>query len=110
MRIIGRSVDKGIDILATFAVANAFKLRVGVQAKYYQPDAGPVPSSRLSELLRGMKAEDADLGIFVTSGVFSEEFLKRTEQERLLSGLRIVTIDGEQLASIIVENGIKVVA
>ena len=107
VHIVGRNVDKGIDITAVFPVANAFKLRVGVQAKHYRPESGPVPESRLQELIRGMKAEEVDLGIFITSGIFSEDFLKRVDEEKRLSGLKIETIDGEQLASIIVENGIR---
>jgi hypothetical protein len=52
------------------AIANAFKLKVVVQAKHYVPRKGAVPADKLDELIRGMEAEDVDLGMFVTSGYF----------------------------------------
>ena len=106
-RIVGRSVDKGADIIATFPIANAFKLRVAIQAKWYRPEQGPVPAEKLDELVRGMEAEDVELGIFVTSGVFSDEFLNRVAKLKVEKGMKIEVVDGEQLATMIVEGGLR---
>jgi predicted Mrr-cat superfamily restriction endonuclease len=105
-RIIGRSVDRGADIIATFPIAHAFKLKVAVQAKHYVPKKGSVPAEKLDELVRGMEAEDVDLGMFVTSGVFSDEFLNRAAKLKIEKGMAIEVVDGEQLATMIVEGGL----
>lgn len=106
VRIVPRRLDKGADIIATFGIASAFNLKLVVQAKYYQSHT-PIPSRILDELLRGMEAEDADLGMFVTSGLFSDEFLQRVGELRD-AGTQIQSVDGEQLATMIVEGGLLV--
>jgi hypothetical protein len=68
------------------------------------PKKGAVPADKLDELIRGMEAEDVDLGMFVTSGVFSEEFLNRAANLKVENGLAIEVVDGEQLATMIVDN------
>lgn len=106
VRIVPRRLDKGADIIATFDIASAFNLKLAVQAKYYQSHT-PIPARTLDELLRGMEAEDADLGMFVTSGVFSDEFLQRIGELRD-AGTQIQAVDGEQLATMIVEGGLLI--
>jgi predicted Mrr-cat superfamily restriction endonuclease len=106
VRIVPRRLDKGADIIATFGIASAFDLKLAVQAKYHQSHT-PIPPGILDELLRGMEAEDADLGIFVTSGVFSDEFLQRVGKLRD-AGTQVQSVDGEQLATMIVEGGLLV--
>jgi hypothetical protein len=53
-----------------------------------------------------MEAEDVDLGMFVTSGVFSDEFLNRAAKLKIEKGMAIEVVDGEQLATMIVEGGL----
>lgn len=70
-RVIPRSQDKGADVVATFLVAETFPLVVAVQAKHRQPEP-PVDSDVVDQLVSGMKAESADLGMVITTGPFSE--------------------------------------
>ncbi len=107
-RIIPRQWDKGADIVATFSVAGAFKLDVAVQAKHYQPDP-PVGKDVVEQLINGIEAESAALGMVVTSGTISEEASTAAEQFFRENGIRIELVDGEQLAKLIVEHGIKVI-
>lgn len=107
-RIIPRKQDKGADIVATFRVAGAFRQVVAVQAKHWQPDP-PVGKDVVEQLIRGLEAESADLGMVVTSGIISEEASIAAEQFFRENGIRIELVDGEQLAKLIVEHGIKVI-
>ena len=104
-RVVARNQDKGADVLATFRVAGVFGLRVAIQAKYFRPEP-PVTQGAVEELIRGIKAEEANLGIVITSGTISseaEEAAKRYYEE---SGIRIEFLDGYQFAKLIVENGV----
>ena len=105
-RIIHRSQDKGADIVATFRVAGAFRQVVAVQAKHWQPDP-PVGKGVVEQLIRGLEAESADLGMVVTSGTVSEDASAAANQFFEESGVRIELVDGEQFARLIVEHGIK---
>ena len=107
-RIIPRKQDKGADIVATFRVAGAFRQVVAVQAKHWQPDP-PVGKDIVEQLIRGLEAESADLGMVVTSGTISEEASTAAEHFFRENGIRIELVDGEQLAKLIVEHGIKVI-
>ena len=105
-RVVARNQDKGADVLATFRVAGVFGLRVAIQAKYFRPEP-PVTQEAVEELIRGIKAEEANLGIVITSGTISseaEEAAKRYYEE---SGIRIEFLDGYQFAKLIVENGVS---
>ncbi len=53
-------------------------------------------SEKLDELVRGMEAEDVELGMFVTSGVFSDEFLNRVAELKVEKGMKIEVVDGEE--------------
>lgn len=109
VRIVPRQHDKGADLTAEFRLAGALRLRVAVQAKHYQPDP-PVGRDVIEQLIAGMDAEEADLGIVATSGTFAPAAVDYA-QEVLQSGQRRVElVDGEQLAAIIVDCGLGAVA
>lgn len=105
-RIIPRSQDKGADIVATFRVAGVFRQVVAIQAKHWQPHP-PVGKDVVEQLIRGLEAESADLGVVVTSGTVSEDASAAANQFFEKSGVRIELVDGEQFARLIVEHGIK---
>lgn len=105
-RIIPRNQDKGADIVATFRVAGAFRQVVAVQAKHWQPDP-PVGRDVVEQLIRGIAAESANLGMIVTSGTISGDAIVAAEQFSEESGISIELVDGEQFARLIIEYGIK---
>lgn len=108
VRIVPRSLDKGVDLIASFALADTFRLRIGVQAKHYRPDP-PVGAAVVDQLAAGMEAEQITLGWVATSGGFAEDAVLRKatiEEER---GLSIELVDGDQLAAMIVEGGLRAV-
>ncbi len=105
VRIPARQVDKGADLVASFRIAGAFDVVVAVQAKHFRPEP-PAGPDVVEQLGRGMQAEEADLGIAITSGTFSPAAQKRALELRETDGLRIELLDGEQLASLIIEHGL----
>ena len=105
VHIVPRKQDKGADVLARFNVARQFSILVAVQAKWFQKEP-PAGRSPVEELVRGMDAEGATLGLVVTSGTFSEE-AEKAREEAVDDGRRTIElVDGEQLAAIIVDNGL----
>jgi predicted Mrr-cat superfamily restriction endonuclease len=72
VRVIAHTQDKGADIIAQFRVAGTLTLTIAVQAKHYMPKP-PVPKEVVETLLLGMEAENADIGMIVTSGTISSE-------------------------------------
>lgn len=105
-RIVPRSQDKGADVLATFRVAGAFRQVVAVQAKHWQPDP-PVGKEVVEQLIKGIEAEQADLGMVITSGSISDEAVQAAENYFEEKGIKIELVDGEQFAKLIVEHGIS---
>jgi len=105
-RIVPRIQDKGADIVATFRVAGAFQQRIAVQAKHWQPDP-PVGPDVVEQLIRGIEAEAANLGMVITSGSISDEAFSVAERYFEDKGIRIELVDGEQFAKLIVEHGIR---
>jgi predicted Mrr-cat superfamily restriction endonuclease len=101
-----RRLDKGADILARFTTASTFEELLAVQAKHFQPEP-PVPASTVDQLVEGMEAEEATLGWVVTSGTFSKAAEERRQQLAEEKGLRIELVDGEQLAAMVVEGGLR---
>lgn len=94
--------DKGADIVLEMPLGvTPLRQRVAVQAKYYH-DGRPVGPDAVRQLVAGMDAEDADLGVIVTTTVFSDE----ASAEASKSSTRIELIDGAHLASMIVEHGV----
>lgn len=106
VRIISRSEDKGADLIAVFRVAGAFQQRVAVQAKHWQPEP-PVGRDVVEQLIRGIEAEAANLGMVITSGSISDDAIQVAEQYFEDEGIRIELVDGEQFAKLIVEHGIR---
>lgn len=108
VRVVPRSQDKGVDLIATFALADTFRIRIGVQAKHYRPDP-PVGAAVVDQLVVGMEAEQISLGWVATSGGFADDAVERKaaiEEER---GISIELVDGDQLAAMIVEGGLRAV-
>lgn len=102
VHIIPRQKDKGADITAMLSIANTFKFKLAVQVKYWSPEP-PLGTEVVDELIEGMEAEGASLGWVVTSGTIPEEvhdYAKKT-------GYQVELIDGEQLAALVVESGLK---
>lgn len=105
-RIIPRANDKGADLVATFRVAGAFQQRIAVQAKHWQPDP-PVDRAVVEQLIRGIEAESADLGMVVTSGNISDSAVDAAKKYYEDKGVRIELVDGDQFARLIVEHGLR---
>lgn len=94
--------DKGADIVLEMPLgATSLRQRVAVQAKYYH-DRRLVGPNAVDQLVAGMDAEDADLGVIVTTTGFSEQASAAVSE----CGRRIELIDGGHLASMIVEHGV----
>lgn len=105
-RVIARRQDKGVDVIATFRVAGAFRQVVAVQAKHWKPDP-PVGKDVVEQLKNGIGLEEANLGMIITSGTISKEAEILAEEYFEETGIKIELVDGEQLAKLIVEHGIK---
>jgi len=106
VRIVPRSKDKGIDVLADFMVAKTFSFTLGVQAKHYQASP-PVGACVVEQLVDGMDAEGASIGWVATSGTFSEEAENRRDELAAEKGYQIELVDGDQLAAMIVDSGLE---
>lgn len=106
VRIIPRGQDKGADLIAIFLVAGVFQQVVAVQAKHWRPEP-PVGRDVVEQLIRGMEAESATLGMIVTSGSISDEAEQAAGEYFKETGIRIELVDGEQFAKLIVEHGIR---
>lgn len=103
---IPRKNDKGADVVATFSVAQTFDFKLAVQAKHFQPKP-PVSPDVIDQLVTGMEAEGADIGWVVTSGTFSSEATAHCDDVMEQKGYRIELIDGEQLAELVVDRGLR---
>jgi restriction endonuclease Mrr len=104
VRLIPRNQDKGADLLATFLVAGAFQQVIAVQAKHWKPHP-PVGPEVVEQLIRGIEAEGANLGMVVTSGSISGEAAEAATKYFDETGIKIEMVDGEQFAKLIVEHG-----
>jgi len=92
-RVIARNKDEGADVVATFLVAGAFQQTVVVQAKKFQADP-PIGVDVVEQLISGIEAESADLGMIMTSGTISNEAINRAQVYFDDKGKRIERIDG----------------
>ena len=90
--------------MATFLVAETFPLVVAVQAKHWQPEP-PVDRQVIDQLVSGMEAESADLGMVITTGTFSDDAVRAANECLESVGKKIELVDGEQFAKMIVEHG-----
>jgi predicted Mrr-cat superfamily restriction endonuclease len=104
-RIVPTRIDQGADIVARFSIANVSSFVLAVQAKHFQPTP-PVDAVVIDQLLKGMESESADLGWVVTSGSFSKGAINYAKKLFEDKSIRIELVDGEQLASLILESGI----
>jgi len=104
-KIIPRNLDKGADVVASFRVAGTIIQTIAVQAKHWQPEP-QVGKDVVLQLINGIEAESADLGMIVTTGTASEEAIAVAKEYYETKGIKIEFVDGEQLAKLIVENGI----
>jgi predicted Mrr-cat superfamily restriction endonuclease len=104
-RILPRRDDKGADIVATFQIAGFFNQIVAIQAKHWQASP-PVGKHVVEQLITGLEAEDASLGMVVTSGTIGPDAIERAKQYTEDKGVLIELVDGEQFAKLIVEHGI----
>jgi restriction endonuclease Mrr len=105
-RIVPRTQDKGADIIATFRVAGTFRQVVAVQAKHWGPEPSVGPEV-VAQLIRGIEAESADLGMVITSGSISDEATQVAEAYFEDKGIKIELVDGEQFSKLIVEHGMR---
>lgn len=103
-KVIPRNQDKGADIVATFEVAGAFEFDVAIQAKHYQPDP-PFSKVVVDELLQGIAAESADLGLIVTTGEFSPETTAYASARAEQLGVNLKLVDGPALADLLIRAG-----
>lgn len=100
---IGKSGDGGID-----GVVNEDKLgldAVYIQAKRYALD-NTVGRPALQAFIGSMTGESATKGVFVTTSTFSKEareYIRRVQQ-------RVVLIDGNRLARLMIDHGVGVKA
>lgn len=90
--------------MATFLLAETFPLVVAVQAKHWQPEP-PVDRHVIDQLVSGMEAEGADLGMVITTGTYSDEASRAAKEYLESAGKKIELVDGEQFAKMIVEHG-----
>lgn len=107
VEVVSRSQDEGADILATFNIAETFQLTLAVQAKHYFNPEPPVPVDDVDQLARGMEHEDATHGWLATAGAFSDAAERRKDELEEERGFQIQLIDGEQLAALVVEGGLR---
>lgn len=106
VRIVARSQDQGADILATITIAGFTSLLVAVQVKQHYRADSPTAKSAVEQLIRGIEAESADLGILVTCGTVSDEAAMLASEHFERQGVQITLVDGIQLASLIVDCGL----
>lgn len=103
--MVARTVDHGADLVATFSIAGAFQFKVAVQAKHWQPKP-PVGAPVVDQLIKGMDFANADLGLVITSGEFDSAAEARATEYFDETGNRIELINGELLATLIIEHGL----
>ena len=104
--IVPRRSDVGIDIIASFPIAGLLRTMVGVQAKHWRPEP-PVGPNTVDQLARGMELTSGiDRGIVATTGTVSDEARERAEELLNTKGLVIEFLEGEQIAALLIEQGV----
>jgi predicted Mrr-cat superfamily restriction endonuclease len=104
-QVIARRQDKGADVLATFRVAETFQYTLAVQAKHWN-GSSPVTSKVVKQLIDGIEASNANLGMVITSGTIDESAVKAAMAYTEANGTLIELVDGEQFAKMLIEQGI----
>jgi predicted Mrr-cat superfamily restriction endonuclease len=102
-RVVPRILDKGVDVLATFLVAGTFELRIAVQAKFWKKQLGALGSNVVEQLIEGIEAEEADLGIVITTGEVAPGAKEKARKHHEQGGVRIEFMDLQSLAAMVVE-------
>ena len=74
--------------------------------KHWQPNP-PVGKEVVEQLIKGIEAESADLGMVITSGSISDKAVQAAETYFEEKGIKIELVDGKQFAKLIVEHGIS---
>lgn len=98
-RALGRSGDDGVDGVVD---EDALGLgRIFVQAKRYQA-GNNVGSAAIREFFGSLNMKKATKGLFVTTSAFTRDARDTAEQ----LGTRIVLVDGEQLAALMIRFGV----
>ena len=103
VKITPRKSDKGDDIVAVFA---SLGVTIVAQVKYHLDPDWKTSEEGLNQLLRGMEERDADIGWFVTCGTFGFS-VDEKEQHLIEQGKSIRFVDGEQLASLLIDAGVS---
>ena len=101
VEITGRPVDQGDDVVAKFS---ALDLTVVCQVKYHRDPSWKTDVSALHQLLRGMEKRQSFIGWLITCGEFDEGMEQQIQAEEE-AGRYIRTIDGHDLAALLVDQG-----
>lgn len=76
----------------------------------FRPSIGsppPVGRDVIEQIIRGIEAEGAHLGMVVTSGTIGNDATEAAAHYTEEKGVPIELVDGEQFAKLIVEFGIR---
>jgi restriction system protein len=98
-QVVGKTGDEGID-----GVIKEDRLgldMVYVQAKKWQGSVGP---GEIDQFVGSLSRKKAHKGVFITTGAFTAGALKAAHE----AAVRIVLIDGEQLAELMIDHGVGV--
>ena len=89
------------------APGDAAALRRFPRSPHLAPLSACVGRDVVEQLIRGIEAEGANLGMVITSGAIADEATATAEEYFEEKGVRIELVDGEQFAKLIVEHGIR---
>lgn len=98
-RVVGKTGDGGID-----GIINEDRLgldTIHIQAKRWQ---GSVGRPLVAEFVGNLAPHQSRKGIFITTSSFTSDALKYVRQ----LGQRVVLVDGQQLADLMIEHGVGV--
>lgn len=101
---IGTSKDKGVDLIATFLIGGITQVDVGVQVKCHE---GETRNQLLDQLVTGLEKEDLSQGWYVTAARFQDDAEAYLAKKLEGTGTRISLVDGEQLARLMIDNGLQ---
>lgn len=113
-KIISRSKDKGVDVLAEYRFAGFVPIQIAVQAKHFN-DRKPIGIKVVKQLTNGINHEDFNsdiptIAMIITTGIFTEDLEQKIEEENLLQDsphcISLQLVDGTQLAGLLIENGL----
>jgi restriction endonuclease Mrr len=102
---VPRRSDQGADVIADFQLMGGLLVTVGIQAKFYQPGK-PMGRYAVDQLAKALRAGVADMGLVITTGDVSEEAYQAAGEYLNRENLRIVILDGRELAELIVDKGL----